>query len=90
MLNAPYGRVGGYSGENDRQSKAAKPAADISAGTTWRETVEVSENLCQPGAQKSCFMLSGSLLDSLLIDLESGRHQLLKLINPSFRRPDGT
>jgi hypothetical protein len=29
-------------------------------------------------------MLSSSLLDGLLIDLESSRHQLLKLVNPSF------
>jgi hypothetical protein len=29
-------------------------------------------------------MPSGSLLDSLLIDLESSLHQLLKLVNPSL------
>jgi hypothetical protein len=29
-------------------------------------------------------MLSHSLLNSLLIDLESSRHQLLKLVNPSL------
>jgi hypothetical protein len=38
----------------------------------------------QGGLQESCFMLSHSLLNSLLIDLESSRHQLLKLVNPSL------
>jgi hypothetical protein len=57
MLDAPYGRVGGCSGENDRQSKAAKPAADISAGTTWRETVEVSENLASQELKKLFYAL---------------------------------